>query len=122
MGITSEEDKAKINEKLINRIKKLEERARRKRVVEKRSVIGAKRLCEQPFNLTYQSKRSGKRMWCLSEKRHLRIQFISFLKNLFYEARLVRERWAMGDFSLKYPLGLYPPTVPKLAEPVDLWG
>ena len=110
------------NEKLIKRVKKLEERARKKRFSEKHSVIGARKLCSQPFNLTYQSKRSGKRMWCLSEKRSLRIQFINFLKNLFYEARLVRKKWAMGDFSTPYPLGLYPPCVPKLAEPLNMWG
>ncbi len=121
-GLTSNEDIAKINEKLIKRVKKLEERARKKRFSEKHSVIGARKLCSQPFNLTYQSKRSGKRMWCLSEKRSLRIQFINFLKNLFYEARLVRKKWAMGDFSTPYPLGLYPPCVPKLAEPLNMWG
>jgi hypothetical protein len=57
----------------------------------------------------------------MSENRDLRIRFIQFLKSLFAEARSIRERWKVGDYSLPYPLGLYPPSMPKLAEPLTIW-
>jgi hypothetical protein len=43
------------------------------------------------------------------------------LKDLFAEARSVRERWRVGDYSLPYPMGLYPPPQPKLVEPLVVW-
>lgn len=122
-GIRSKEEQEQVNNKLIQRVRKLEERAREKRLREKRRVIGAKALRTQAFDLTRQrSARCGKRMWCLSEKRSVRVKFIDFLKGLFQAARAVRARWMQGDFSVRYPLGLYPPSIPKLGEPIHIWG
>ena len=83
--------------------------------------MGAESLRHQAFDTTRLSKGEGKRMWCLSEDRELRIEFVSFLKSLFAEARAIRERWKVGDYSLPYPLGLYSPNQPKLAEPLAAW-
>ncbi len=121
-GVINPEEQEEINKKIQARILKVEGRARVKREREKRRVLGAEKLKAQSFDLSYQSARTGRRMWCLSEKRAVRIKFIRFLKNLFQRAREVRERWARGDFSVPYPLGLYPPSVPKLAEPLSIWG
>ena len=121
-GIHSSEEQKQINKKIIERVTKLEERAREKRIREKRHVIGASKLRTQAFDLTHQSSRTGKRMWCLSEKRSVRTKFISFLKDLFEKARAVRARWMLGDFSVPYPPGLYPPAMPKFAEALGVWG
>jgi len=121
-GVKSKEEQEQINKKIIERIAKVEERAQRKRVLEKKQVIGAKALRNQAFNLNRQSSRAGKRMWCLSEKRSLRIEFINFLKELFCKARDVSARWGIGDFSDPYPPGLYPPAMPKRSEPLSIWG
>ena len=83
--------------------------------------MGRDRLMNQPINTTYRPKRSGKRMCCLSEDRSMRIDFINFLKDLYAKAKAVAERWKLGDYSLPYPLGLYPPSTPKLAEPLGIW-
>ena len=50
------------------------------------------------------------------EKRSLRIAFITFFKKLMATARSVRERWRQGDTSVRYPPGLFPPSMPKLAN------
>lgn len=121
-GIKSKDEQERVNKRLIERVSVLEERARRKRKEENRHVIGADRLRNQAFDLTRQSSRRGKRMWCLSEKRRIRIKFIEYLKVLFEKAREVQARWKVGDFSVPYPLGLYPPCMPKLAEPLSIWG
>ncbi len=88
---------------------------------EGKSVIGSNRLLNQSLNTSYQPKRTGKRMACLCDDVQLRIDFIGFLKDLYAKARTVLERWKSGDYSLPYPLGLYPPSMPKLAEPIGIW-
>lgn len=110
------EEQQRVNERLISRIRLLEERARRKREREKRSVIGRERLLAQVFDTTYRPKRRGRRMWCLSEKRRERLDFISFFRALMQEAREVRARWKRGEVTVPYPPGLHPPSMPKLAN------
>ena len=115
-GITGDAEQKIWNDKLTQRLRTLEERARLKRSIEKKSIIGRSPLLNQALTLDYDSKRSGRRMWCLSEKRSERVSFIRFLKTLLANARAVYKRWHVGDYSVSYPLGLFPPPQPKLAE------
>lgn len=115
-GYHSPEQQQKINERLVARIRSLEQRAERKRVLEKKRVIGRERLLAQVLDTTYRPRRTGRRMWCLSEKRSVRMEFIRYFRELMQKARAVRERWKLGDFSVPYPPGLYPPSMPKLAN------
>ena len=115
-GYRSPEQQQKINELLIAHISLLEQRAEKKRVREKKRVFGRERLLTQVFDITYRPKRKGRRMWCLSEKRSVRVEFIRFFKALMQKARAVRERWKLGDVTVPYPPGLYPPSMPKLAN------
>ena len=115
-GYHSQEQQQRLNERLIARIRLLEERAERRRAREKKRVIGRGRLIAQVFDTTYKPKRTGRRMWCLSEKRRFRVDFIAFFKALMQKARAVREKWKLGDITVPYPPGLYPPSMPKLAN------
>jgi hypothetical protein len=115
-NITDPAQQQKINARLLARISHLEQRAATKRLKEKKSLMGRERLIAQPLSLSYRPKRSGKRMWCLADKRFLRIAFITFFKKLMATARSVRERWHQGDTSVRYPPGLFPPSMPKLAN------
>jgi hypothetical protein len=115
-GYYSSEEQRKLNEQLIARIRFLEDRAEKKRVREKKRVFGRERLIAQVFDTTYRPRRRGRRMWCLSEKRSVRVEFIRFFKALMQKARAVRERWKLGDVTVPYPPGLYPPSMPKLAN------
>jgi len=115
-GHHSPEQQQRINEHLIARIRLLEERAERKRVREKKCVLGRDRLLSQVLDTTYRPRRKGRRMWCLSERRSVRVEFIRFFKALMQRARAVREKWKLGDVTVPYPPGLYPPSMPKLAN------
>lgn len=88
-GYHSPEEQRKLNDQLIARVRFLEGRAERKRVREKKRVLGRERLIAQVFDTSYQSRRTGRRMWCLSEKRSVRVQFIRFFKSLMQKARAV---------------------------------
>lgn len=115
-GYHSPEQQRKLNEQLIARIRVIEDRAERRRLRENRRVFGRERLIAQVFDTTHRPKRSGRRMWCLSERRSMRVEFIKFFKALMQRARAVRERWRLGDVAIAYPPGLYPPSMPKLAN------
>ncbi len=115
-GYYSPEEQQRLNNTLIERIRLLEERAEKKRAREKKRVIGRERLVAQVFDTSYRPKRTGRRMWCLSEKRSIRLNFIRFFKALMQKARAVLERWKLGDVTVQYPPGLYPPSMPKLAN------
>lgn len=115
-GIHSEEAQEKVNKRIISRVRFLEKRAEKKRLRNRHTVIGRERLKAQVFNTTYRPQRNGRRMWCLSEKRSVRMRFITFFKKLMREARDIRRRWKMGEVTAPYPPGLYPPSMPKLAN------
>jgi REP element-mobilizing transposase RayT len=115
-GYRSAEQQERVNKLLIARIRLLEKRAEERREKEGRRVMGRERLMAQVFDTTYRPQRSGRRMWCLSEKRSVRVAFIRFFKALMQKAREVRERWKLGDVTVPYPPGLYPPSMPKLAN------
>ncbi len=117
-GITEAESQRRVNELLIARIRTLEQRAERLRNKVGKGVLGRSRLLQERLNTTYRPDRSGRRMWCLSEKRSVRTCFIKFFKQLMHNARSIRQRWLTGDLSAKYPPGLYPPSLPKLANVV----
>jgi hypothetical protein len=115
-GYHSPQQQQKLNEQLTAHIRLLEARAERKRAREKKRVMGRDRLIAQVFDTSYRPKRTGRRMWCLSEKRSVRLEFIHFFKALMQKARRVRDRWRQGDVTVPYPPGLYPPSMPKLAN------
>jgi hypothetical protein len=115
-GYHSPEEQQKWNDRLIAHIRLLERRAERTRTREGKSVMGRARLIAQIFDTSYRPRRKGRRMWCLSEKRSVRMEFIRFFKTLMQKARAVRERWKLGDVTVPYPPGLYPPSMPKLAN------
>lgn len=115
-GIKDPLHQQQINHRLLNRVRLLEQRAEQKRQKENSVIIGAKRLQAQKLSLSFRPKRSGRRMWCLSEKRSLRVAFIRFFRALMTTARSIREKWRTGDTSLRYPPGLYPSSMPKLAN------
>lgn len=122
LRITDPEEQARVNDRIVERVRRLESRARTKRVQERKRVMGRERLISQPLDIHYRPRRSGRRTSVLTEVRSLRIEFIRFLKQLMDQARRVYQRWKVGDFSEPYPLGLYPPSMPKLAEPLGVPG
>lgn len=121
-GIVDAEEQEHWNDVLVRRVRTLEQRARKKREKEGRRPVGRQRLLKEVMRFEYRSERSGRRMWCLSERRKLRVSFIQFLKGLLWKAREVYRRWHLGDYSLEYPPGLFPPRQPKLLEPLAAWS
>jgi hypothetical protein len=119
-GVSDPLERQRFNERLIERVRHLEERAAKLRGKSHKRVIGRERLISQVLDTTYRPRRKGRGMWCLSERRSIRMAFIRFFKELKRAAGAVRRRWALGDRTVPYPPGLYPPSMPKLANVVGL--
>lgn len=121
-GITDLAEQERINKLIVRRVRRLEERAEKVRLRSGKRVLGRERLKNQVLDLRYRPKRCGRKMWCLSEKRSIRVAFIRFFRDLMHQARAVRDRWRGGDTSAKYPPGLYPPSMPKLADVLEIFS
>lgn len=115
-GVLDPLEQVRINSRLVERIRTLEARAERLRERLNKRVMGRERLIKQVIDLSYKPARKGRKMWCLSDKRSLRIEFIRGFKKLKQEAKAVLALWRSGDTSVRYPPGLYPPSMPKLAN------
>jgi len=115
-GVTDVEQQEQINARVIALVRYREQRAERKRERQRKRVMGRERLMRQELDVTHRPERKGKRMWCLSDNRAARVEYIRSLKKLKQEARRVLALWRMGDTLAKYPPGLYPPSMPKLAN------
>lgn len=113
---TDPEVQQRLNDRIVARVRLLEARAAKRRVREKKTVIGRARLLAQVLDTSYRPQRSGRRMWCLSEKQSVRVDFIRYFRDLMEQARAVRAKWKQGDVQVPYPPGLYPPSMPKLAN------
>ena len=122
LGIKTELEQKLWREKLIKRVRTLEERFENKRIRENKKVIGRENILKMRLTLNYNPKRNGKRMWCLAEKKRDRIEFIERLKSLIKIAKEVFKNWHLGDYSMKFPCGLFPPGMPKLTEPVCVFS
>jgi REP element-mobilizing transposase RayT len=121
-GINSKEDQDRLNAELKMRILAQEARYHEQRQRDGKTVIGREKLLGQRFDTSYTPERHGRRMWCLSDEKEPRINFITWVKDLIKQAREVYRRWQRGDSSVPFPLGLYPPSMPKVAEPLTaMW-
>ena len=83
---------------------------------ERRGVVGKERLIARGMDLTYIPQRHGRKMWCICSDIQLRKAYIAWAKALVACGREVYHRWKLGDFSVRYPVGLYPPSFPRQAE------
>jgi REP element-mobilizing transposase RayT len=118
-GIEGSEIK-QINESIFLQVREKEAEYRELRSAEGGTVIGSTKLMLQPIDTAYTPCREGRKMWVLSTDKDLRKECITWIKSLVDEARRVYGLWKEGDFSCPFPPGLFPPSMPKLANCIPL--
>lgn len=109
----SEQEREKQNELICKLIKDKEAKFASER---DGSVIGAYALRAAHLETEYMPQRKGKKMWCISDDRELRIRYIQWAKAIKKKARQVYERWKLGDFTIPFPPGVFPPRRVLLAN------
>jgi len=102
---------------ILRRIRELEDVARRDR---SRPVVGPLTLTRMGYDTRHQPKKWGKRMFCISADISFRIEFIAHVQALREIARDVLRQWRAGNILARFPLGLFPPSFPRLSNPLGL--
>ena len=113
MEVFGATDKAEVKREVLTGIKTAEEEYALVRMKEGKTVVGREQLMLKPIDTPYTPQRTGRKMWCISSDRDLRKEFISMVRELVQQARDVYARWRQGDYSCPFPVGLYPPALPK---------
>ena len=119
-GITNPEEINKINQQITESIKNKELEFEKIRQEQGKSVIGSNALKATHLDPDFMPHRTGKKMWCLCDNKDLRIAYIKWAKEIKNKARKVYVRWKKGDFSVSYPPGVFPPSMPKLSNMTSL--
>jgi REP element-mobilizing transposase RayT len=117
-GISTREAQIEVNKQIVAEVRRREEDSRKSRELAGKSVLGRERLKSTRIGTSYTPKRSGRRMLTHSVDPHIRKNTIKWMRALINKGKEVLELWRTGDFRLPYPLGLFPPTGIRLAEPI----
>ena len=117
-GVITDEEKRRVCKQIIAEVAAREEGHHATRKAEGRSVLGARRVAEQPIGTLYIPERTGRRMLTHSEDPEIRKRTIRWMKELIYRGKEVLLQWWQGDLTIPYPPGLFPPTGPRMVEPI----
>lgn len=115
-GIEDVEQMARINQAIIEQVREKETELIQKRLQTEKKCLGAEKLRSQAINKSFSPKKFARRMWCICRDMALKIEFIVYIKELLARAKEVVLLWKLGDMSVSYPLGLFPPRLPRLAN------
>jgi REP element-mobilizing transposase RayT len=110
----SDQQPEELNRIILNAIREKEREIDARRLAEKKTLVGAEKLRLMPIASAHSPKKFGRRLW--SRDKQLRKSYISFVKRLVNEAKSVVKRWKTGDFSARFPLGLFPPRLPIMGN------
>lgn len=111
-----EQERAEYNRKILKQIQEAEDEFEQERRREGRSCIPFTKLISTPIGKPYQPERSGKKMLCHCHDKEIRKAVIRECQELIARGREVLMRWRAGDYSLPFPLGLFPPSMPRTGE------
>jgi REP element-mobilizing transposase RayT len=115
-GITDEKEIRQLNAFIVAEVRKREEKNRSLREAAGRTVIGAKKLRETPIGTHYVPNRKGRRMRVHCKDVKLRKEVLADLRAMVEKRDEVRELRRKGDYSRRYPIGMFPPYEFRLAE------
>ena len=104
------------NQRVLERIREIELEMATLREKERIVLPTPYQVMTQPIDIPYSPTTFGRRMWCICSSIPVRVAFIIFIKQLRAQARAVRLAWSRGDFSSSFPVGLFPPCPPILAN------
>ena len=105
-----------LNAFIVAEVRKREEKNRSLREAAGRTVIGAKKLRETPIGTHYIPNRKGRRMRVHCKDVKLRKEVLADLRAMVEKRDEVRELRRKGDYSRRYPIGMFPPYEFRLAE------
>jgi len=113
LKVTDPAEKRRLTSKIQERIREEEAQLDRQR---KGTVVGSLLLKEAAINKEFEPKTFSNRQWCICHDVPKRKSFIACVKKLRAEARAVWQEWKNGNYAARYPVGLFPPSLPRNAN------
>lgn len=107
-----------LREDLVRSVDEREEELRKERKRLCIRVSGREALMRHSPMKRFLSKKFSRRMWCICSDKDLRRSFIARIKLLREAAREVLRLWRLGERIHTYPLGMFPPVFPVLANAI----
>ena len=105
-----------LNQRVLERLQEIEIEMTEIRRAKEIRIPSAHEVISQPIDIPYAPTTFGRRMLCICSDIPRRIAFISLVRYLRAQARNVRMNWLRGDYSEPFPVGLFPPCQPILAN------
>jgi REP element-mobilizing transposase RayT len=106
----------RFNERVLQRVKEIESEMAAIRERDGVSLPSDYEVASRAIDTPYAPKTFGRRMWCISSCQTRKMAFIRLIKELRRECRRVRLEWLRGNFSEKYPPGMFPSALPMIAN------
>lgn len=111
-GITTAEEIAAVNARIIAKVREYESEARTMRLQNRWRVKGARRLEREAIDLSYRSKKETRRIFIYAVDDAVRIEKIAEMKWFDERCRYCYERWLIGDYGVQWPPGAFRPPLP----------
>lgn len=105
-----------LNQRVLKRLQEIETEMAEMRQAKGIRIPSPHKSISQPIDTPYAPTTFGRRMWCICSDIPRRVSFISLVRYLRGQARHVRLNWSRGDYSEPFPVGLFPPCRPILAN------
>ena len=115
-NITSPEEVAEVNARVIAETRHLEEEARVGRKSAKRGVMGVVALLRQRIMAPHNPPPRERRIYVLSSVKELRADFIAAMKNFCNRCAACYRSWKNGDCSIPWPPGALRPGLRPIAN------
>ncbi|NDC37476.1 MAG: hypothetical protein EBZ48_05435, partial [Proteobacteria bacterium] len=111
-GVTSSEEIQAVNDRILLRLRELEEQARTRRIQNGWKVMGANRLARQPLDLEKHEPPPSRRIFIYAIDPEIRTAMIAEYRQFCGICKACYEAWKLGDFSVLWPPGAYQPAPP----------
>lgn len=116
----TEEDLKRVKAAALENLRRREKENSERRAENCKKVLGAARLRRQPLLKPHTPKKKGRKIFVQSMFREVRQRIIENIKQVDELCRKVYQKWKVGDFSVLWPPGTFPPPLPPMANAV-LW-
>jgi REP element-mobilizing transposase RayT len=114
--ITEKDEIAKENRVILDKIKEFEREAAEKRKAEKKVVMGRRKLCAKPVDLSYRSKSKDLKIYVYSVFEETRIAMLQAYRRFCELCDECYRQWKLGNHKVIWPPGAYMPAMPPTAN------
>lgn len=111
-GVTTDEECARVNAEIVDRVRAKEKAARERREEEKRSVMGRGKLLSQPILKPHTPKKKSRKIFLICANREARIRALMEFKAFCEECARCYRCWRRGELLVEWPPGAFRPPLP----------